>query len=841
MSNHTTNASTTLTAADLAGLASLGIPIELVAQASIERVNDRDAREKYGVFGHGDMSGLVFLYFDPASRQRVSARLRRDNPEMEGGKPKNKYISAYGDRRHLYMPPGSAELVGDPEVPIVLVEAEKSSLALTAWACRTGRKYLVIAMGGCWGWRGRIGKVENAKGERVDELGPLPELRYAAGGRTVVVLLDSNVSANPKVQSAQSALLRQLKKQKAEVLVAELPSGEGVNGPDDYISLYGDDAMSAVLDAASKPGTKMSVGGPYSVIDGCICHTSLKDHGPIIKPLCNFSARVDEEVVLDDGVETSRTFIVSGTLAAGSSLPAIRVPASRFGGMTWVPEQWGMGAIVNAGLSTRDQLREAVQRLSPRPTHRRVFTHTGWRKVDGIWVYLTSNGAVGREGFEVELGPELKRYAITAEPDHAREAMQASLRLLRIAPLTVTVPLWGAMFLATLASAFELCFTLWVHGPTGSLKSSVAALFLSHFGSFTESSLPGTWSSTANLLERSAFTLKDAPYIIDDFAPSGLDNRELELKAARILRAQGNLSGRGRLRSDLTQRPAWPPRGLVIGTGEQYPTAQSILARTLLLEMARSQVHMEALSQAQKESEALSEAMAGFLTWLAPQMDELPAILRSSHAEARDRATAGNEHLRLPGVIASLWIGVQYAIAYAVEVGALDEVRAEKLREECWDTLLQVGQQQAQVIEGERPSLRFLMVLAAGLCQGRAFLLRPGSSSADYFGTGTIVGWWDQEYIYLIPDAAYQVVARSCREAGEFFPVRSDRLFRDLNREGLTECSQGRHTTTARLGGQIRRILKLKRSEAEKLLGEQLPGGTDPGETDVTTVTGGGE
>src|SRR6185295_13061942 len=127
----------------------------------------------------------------------------------------------------------------------------------------------------------------------------------------------------------------------------------------------------------------------------------------------------------------------------------------------------------------------------PRPTHRRVFTHTGWRKVEGVWVYLTSNGAVGREGFEVELGPELKRYAITAEPGPAREAMQASLRLLHIAPRTVTVPLWSAMFLSTLASAFELCFTLWMHGPTGSLKSSVAALFLSHFGSFTESSLPG--------------------------------------------------------------------------------------------------------------------------------------------------------------------------------------------------------------------------------------------------------------------------------------------------------------------------------------------------------------
>lgn len=342
--------------------------------------------------------------------------------------------------------------------------------------------------------------------------------------------------------------------------------------------------MAAVLDAATEQGTKMSGTGPYSVEDGVICRTIIKEHGPVAKPLCNFAAEVDEEVVLDDGIETSRVFVVSGTLANGSPLPPARVPAARFGAMTWITDLWGLGAIVNAGPATRDQLREAIQRLSPPTTQRLVFTHTGWRKVGGAWVYLTSGGAVGREGLEVDLGAELKRYSIVAIPELACNAMRSSLRLLEIAPLRVTVPLWSAMFTSVLSSALELSFSLWFHGPTGSLKSTIAALFLSHFGSFSESTLPGTWSSTANQLERSAFMLKDAPFVIDDFAPSGFDNRELETKAARILRAQGNLSGRGRLRADLTQRPAWPPRGLIIGTGEQYPNAQSILARTLLIE-----------------------------------------------------------------------------------------------------------------------------------------------------------------------------------------------------------------------------------------------------------------
>ena len=215
-------------------------------------------------------------------------------------------------------------------------------------------------------------------------------------------------------------------------------------------------------------------------------------------------------------------------------------------------------------------------------------------------------------------------------------------------------------------------------------------------------------------------------------------------------------------------------------------------------------------------------------------MDDMPAILRSAYADARDRATAGTEHLRLPGVLASPWVGITCAMGYAVEVGALEGVEAEKVQAQCWDTLLQLGQQQTRIIEGERPSRRFLIVLTAILSQGRAFLLRRDGRPDDYFGNGAIVGWQDEDFVYLIPDAAFQAVARFCRDSGEFFPVRSERLFRDLNREGLSECNEGRNTTTVRLGGQVRRVVKVRRADAEALLGEALPGAA----TDVTTVTG---
>jgi hypothetical protein len=47
-------------------------------------------------------------------------RLRRDHPDLEDGKPKNKYISGYGDRRYLYFATTDPALLLDATVPAIL-------------------------------------------------------------------------------------------------------------------------------------------------------------------------------------------------------------------------------------------------------------------------------------------------------------------------------------------------------------------------------------------------------------------------------------------------------------------------------------------------------------------------------------------------------------------------------------------------------------------------------------------------------------------------------------------------------------------------------------------------
>ncbi|MGB6248410.1 MAG: DUF3854 domain-containing protein [Terriglobales bacterium] len=145
-----------------------------------------------------------------------------------------------------YFPP-SPEMVNDKTVPIVLVEAEKSVLALTAWSERTGQKIIAAGLGGAWGWSTMVGTKE-IKGETVEVHGLHPDLTAACRDRKTYVLLDANAATNPDVQKARERLTAELRNIGAEVHVLDLPTLPGINGPDDYLASAGDQAFADLFD-----------------------------------------------------------------------------------------------------------------------------------------------------------------------------------------------------------------------------------------------------------------------------------------------------------------------------------------------------------------------------------------------------------------------------------------------------------------------------------------------------------------------------------------------------------------------------------------------------------------
>jgi hypothetical protein len=236
-----------LTSADLSIFARLGIPAELLAQAGVRRVTDSPAREQFGVRGHhgADLGGILFPYNHPLTGVRVGGRIRLDNLLPDGGK----YLSEPGCR-HLFFAPFPKEWLTDTSITVVFVESEKAALALQALAKRVGKKLIVIALGGCWGWRRKTGKKALPNGNSESKTGPSPDFDLIAWvGRTAILAFDSNASTNSEVRRARRALEKELTGRGVSVSIAEVPAIEGVNGPDDLIAVSGDKAMVSVLDS----------------------------------------------------------------------------------------------------------------------------------------------------------------------------------------------------------------------------------------------------------------------------------------------------------------------------------------------------------------------------------------------------------------------------------------------------------------------------------------------------------------------------------------------------------------------------------------------------------------
>ena len=327
--------------------------------------------------------------------------------------------------------------------------------------------------------------------------------------------------------------------------------------------------------------------------------------------LCNFSARVERELIKDDGQHPPTIeYHITGKLASGKALPAIDVPAEEFDGMKWIGRLWGARAYTLVGNGKTHLLKRAILETSAGEMKTdRVYTFTGFYQVNGQRAFLSATGALGATGLDetarVELGNNLMHYALPrpVTGEDLLTAYRTSLAFLEIAPETITVPLWAVMYQSVLTEIKSLNAVMQVYGPTQSKKSTISHLALTHFGAgFVKGRdylAPIDWTSTAAEFEGVLFTCKDVVVIGDDYAPqftSAQESRDVSKRAHYVTRSVGNRSSRGRRNADMTARARFTPRGNFIMTAEQPLIGQSIVGRTVVVPIEYGSIDLNKLS-----------------------------------------------------------------------------------------------------------------------------------------------------------------------------------------------------------------------------------------------------
>lgn len=775
---------------------------------------------------------------------------RPDQPRQRDGK-RVKYEFPTESIMLIDVHPRLRAKVRDPLVPLIITEGvKKADAAISAGLC-------CIALLGVWNWRGT-----NEFGGKTT----LPDLDGIAWKgkddqpRRVYVCFDSDAMTNPAVHKAMERISGVLKIRGAEVLFIYLPSGpDGVKwGLDDYLAAGNskDDLLNLALTHLRPLPvelTEKALEPSYRETPQGLVWMKRTPDGPAETLLASFSARIVKEIITDDGAEQTQVYWIEGCCKGRSR--TFEVPIDYFDALGWPPKYLGSGAYFQPGFSAKDHVRVAIRQLSGDVPEERVYTHLGWRQLEkGKWCYLHAGGVIGeQEGVNVKLSGKLTGYRLPTPPDGEalKNSILAALRLIDLGPETLTFPLLAGVFRAVLGKSD---FSLALYGKTGTFKSELAALVQRFFGrSMDANNLPGSWSDTENALEELAFLVKDALLVIDDFCPVGSTPlvQSLHAKADRVLRAQGNGSGRQRMNRDGTLRPQRPPRGLILSTGEDIPKGQSLQARQFLLEVRSGDIKQQELTRCQKDASAglYSACMAGYLLWLSSKYEEVKSQLKR-HIECNREDIEMSGHRRTPGIVASLLCGMESFLEFAEDMGALTEAETEKWKDRAWTAIIAAGQSQTEHHLASEPTTRFLDLVRSAISSGAAHVAWVGClRNPDAWGwrqhtigtgeyerhewrpQGKCIGYVDEDRgdLYLLPDPVYSVVKRLATDSGEELAMSSRTMWKRLNEAHLLASTEkARETLPIRrvLGGKTQSVLHLSISA----LGFEKPDISDIGE-----------
>lgn len=776
-------------------------------------------------------------------------QIRPDRPRIGDRGKALKYETPRGSRMSLDVPVAARSSLCDPGVPLFITEgARKADAGVSAGLC-------TIALLGVWNFRGRNehgGKTALSDWEVI-----------ALNERKVYIVFDSDVMEKEAVNQALVRLKGFLESRGAVVRAIYLEPGPGATkiGLDDFLALGNsvEDLLSRASAELREPPHSPEASATYEESGGRIIYNKRLADGAVIPvELANFSARIVEHVIEDDGAEARRFLVLEG-IAAGRPYRVV-IPAERFASMSWVCEEVGPEAIMSAGYGNRDRLREAVQRLSPAEIDRReVYLHLGWREVGGEDVYLHAGGAIGARGtvagVDVRVDPPLDRFVFPKPPVGA-ELVSAIGDVMRLLDGPGAPPWMFPLFPILWRGTVSRCETsAHLYGTTGVRKTEVAALLQRFFGNEMDAQhLPGSWSGTANSLEGMAFLAKDALYVVDDFNPTGARSQieRAHSDADRLIRGSANGAGRSRMRADGSLVPPRPPRGTLLSTGEEVPRGHSLRARLLIIEVGPEDVDLEWLSECQRRGGSFSGVMSAFISWVAPQRDELRAWIRERTQEFRDELLPAVPHGRTATTGADLQVGLLLFLRFATSVGGVSGAAAKALAERGRSLIVEWLERQSRHQLEQRPEHVFLECVGAALLSGAAHLVdrrtgdvpcrgdavddeaarvlgwrlavqeSDGSQRQEWRPSGPAIGYVDleEDSAFLIPPAAMQAARKIGDGSGTPLERSQAAVVRALDEAGMLQSKdKGRRDKRIRVLDATPRAWHLSLSSIVQELG----------------------
>jgi hypothetical protein len=555
--------------------------------------------------------------------------------------------------------------------------------------------------------------------------------------------------------------------------------------------------------SACNGAAKNKDGWPYLERDSETYRLSVDKDGELVEQkIAGFTARITREIIRHDAGETCRQFEIKATLADGTTAAAT-IKAADFEPMAWPASELGSKFTIEAGRGCRDMMRHALQVLSHREKveYQEVYSAFGWHQINGEPVYLHASGGISAAGsVAVHVEPAKESLAVYSLPAPEGARLAQAVEQVLMMHDTLDSPLVAAIVasLPWRAVLGPARFVVHFSGSTGSRKTSCAVLCTRHFAPGLEynDTMPATWEATVNGLQRLQHDVGDMVLPVDNLIADGDQADRTRYKCDVTINAQGDLTGKQRMRTDGTLAPALDPRGCLLSTGEIDPQRWSALGRRLVVEFEPGTIDLAKLVQCHDIARAghLAQAMAGYIKYLAApgKLDEKRQALRQLARDYQSKALkhCPDCHARHAEAVGDLVAAFSLFLGFAVEQGVLASSRADKYVETVRDSLFGLLAAQASIQHESDVGELFLDLVRSLLASKRAVLSATDGTMppvaiagacgwkhvtrTDTHGNQYLdwqpapgaarIGWVDNQYVYLDPSAAHAAAERLARE-----------------------------------------------------------------------------
>lgn len=504
--------------------------------------------------------------------------------------------------------------------------------------------------------------------------------------------------------------------------------------------------------------------------------------------ICSFVPEPIGEVTvihdLDDPTEASHAVTIRYTMPSGDvrTKEVALDPGTSFTAAIIDSVPSGLARI---SVAKRNEVAPAARAFtSPTFASRTIYGQTGWLS-DGTFVFPGGQN-VSLQALGASPGLALLNVPATPDPMCVQRGADVLLRIYASAPPSVVGGVLGTIFAGPMFRRPEhlgarSCTTM-LAGPSGVGKTLLVSSAYSLLGNFRcQPSCITTWRTTLPTLEAYLHVLRDHAVYVDNFrlADDGVKERfrQVVISVGDGVARGKSASGRGGVRVV----GAHKANAILLATGEDAFAADAAVSARLLEFPADDIDCRELLKITADELACLPHLFSAFVHWLStfsPSDWEKKRMVMTQlaegltlHAEART-----SEHLAL--IVTAFLTFCEFACNSVLR----GEMSWGPIAREFALEVPGVASKQARRVREERIDQLVLREVARALREGRVSLEPLGSQRLP--SRGTLLGAFDADEIYLIPDITTKWASTELRSAGRRADV--------IGRKGLGWALQAR-------------------------------------------------